>query len=221
MNASADTLRTVGVLGVGKSGSAIARQAIKAGYEVTVATAQPAEEIALLTEIVIPGATAVADHEVVQADLVVVSIPLPKYRSLNPELFAGKTVIDVMNYWAPTDGVIDDFENTDRTSSEVIQDYLPGATLVKTLNHIGYHDLEADDRAPSAPDRRALAVASDHDDAKTLVIPFINALGYDAVDAGPLSAGRHFQTGTEIFNGSHTTEQMQALLDAAHTPAHS
>lgn len=221
MNAPAETIRTVGVLGVGKSGSAIARQALKAGYEVKVATAQPAEEIAMLTEIVIPGATAVEDHEVVQADLVIVAVPLPKYRSLDPKLFAGKTVIDVMNYWAPTDGTINDFEDTTRTSSEVIQDYLSGASLVKTLNHIGYHDLEADDREPGAPDRRALAVASDHDDAKAKVATFIEALGYDAVDAGLLSAGRIYQPGTEIFNGSHTAGQMQELLTPVHVHSHS
>lgn len=217
MNAPAEPIRTVGILGVGKSGSAIARQALKAGYQVTVATAQPAEEIAMLTEIVIPGATAVADHEVTQADLVIVAIPLPKYRSIDPQLLVGKTVIDVMNYWAPTDGVIDDFEDTVRTSSEVIQNYLSDAKLVKTLNHIGYHDLEADDRQPGASDRRALAVASDHDDAKALVTSFIDRLGYDVVDAGELATGRIFQPGTEIFNGSHTTEQMQAILASAHT----
>lgn len=219
MNTPAGPVRTVGVLGVGKSGSAIARQALKAGHEVKVATAQPAEEIRMLTEIVIPGATAVEDREVVEADLVIVAVPLPKYRSLDPELLAGKTVLDVMNYWAPTDGELDDFEQDSRTSSEVIQDHLAGSTLVKTLNHIGYHDLEADDREPGAADRRALAVASDHDDAKALVASFIDSLGYDVVDAGPLRAGRLYQPGTEIFNGSHTKEQMQAVLASA--PAHS
>lgn len=219
MNTPADSIRTVGVLGVGKSGSAIARQALKAGYKVKVATAQPAEEIRMLTEIVIPGAIAVDDHEIAAADLVIVAIPLPKYRSLDPELLAGKTVIDVMNYWAPTDGELDDFEQDSRTSSEVIQDHLAGSQLVKTLNHIGYHDLEADDREPGAADRRALAVASDHDDAKATVKIFIETLGYDAVDAGPLSAGHKFQPGTEIFNGSHTAGQMQGLLAAAY--AHS
>lgn len=220
MNPPEGPIRTVGILGVGKSGSAIARQALKAGYEVTVATAQPAEEIALLTEIVIPGATAVADHEVAEADLIIVAIPLPKYRSIDPQLLAGKTVIDVMNYWAPTDGIIDDFEDPDRTSSEVIQNYLSEAKLVKTLNHIGYHDLEADGREPGAADRRALAVASSHNDAKAQVQDFIENLGYDAVDAGPLTAGRHFQSGTEIFNGAHTQQQMRELLSDAFAPSH-
>lgn len=220
MNEPADTVRTVGVLGVGKSGSAIARQAVKAGYEVKVATAQPAAEIRLLTEIVIPGAAAVDDHEVVDADLVIIAIPLPKYRSLDPAMFAGKTVIDVMNYWAPTDGALPDFEHTSCTSSEVIQAHLTGAKLVKSLNHIGYHDLEADDREAGAADRRALAVAGDHDDAKELVADFIDRLGYDVVDAGALAAGRIFQPGTEIFNGSHTETQLRGLLPATSEHSH-
>ncbi|MGP6173617.1 NADPH-dependent F420 reductase [Corynebacterium sp. A21] len=215
MNAPVEPIHTVGILGVGKVGSAIARQAQKAGYQVKVATAQPAEEIRLLTEIVIPGATAVDAHEAADADLVIVAVPLPKYRSVDPGMLAGKTVIDVMNYWSPTDGALDDFENDARTSSEVIQDHLAGSKLVKTLNHIGYHDLEADDRVPGAADRRALAVVSDHDEAKELVSGFIDRLGYDVVDAGSLAAGRIFQPGTTIFNGSHTGTEMHRILAAA------
>jgi len=40
------------------------------------------------------------------------------------------------------------------------------------------------------------------------------------VDAGPLEAGRAFQPGTEIFNGSHTAEQLRSLLAADREPVH-
>jgi predicted dinucleotide-binding enzyme len=49
-------MRTVADLGVGRVGSAVARATVKAGYDVRVAGSGPAEDIALLTEIVIPGA---------------------------------------------------------------------------------------------------------------------------------------------------------------------
>ena len=134
--------RTIGILGAGRVGTAVARQALKASYDVKIATSKPADEIALLVEIITPGAVAVTAAEAAGADIIVVAVPLHKYRSLDPDILAGRTVIDAMNYWAPIDGEIDDFENDERTSSEIVQAYLSGSEIVKTLNHIGYHDLE-------------------------------------------------------------------------------
>jgi predicted dinucleotide-binding enzyme len=211
--------RTVGILGAGRVGTAVARQALKAGFDVRIATAKPADEIALLVDIVTPGAVAVTAAEAARADIVVVAVPLHKYRTLDPDILAGRTVIDAMNYWAPIDGEIDDFERDERTSSEIVQAYLSGSDVVKTLNHIGYHDLEEDGREAAAGDRRALVLSGGSDAAKALVIGFIERLGYDAVDAGPLEVGRVFQPGTEIFNGSHSAEQLRSILAADREPA--
>lgn len=219
MATDADAPRSIGILGAGRVGTAVARQALRAGFDVTIATAQPAGEIAMLVEIVTPGAVAVDAAEAAAADLVVIAIPLHKFRTLDPALFAARTVIDVMNYWAPIDGTIDDFENDPRSTSEVVQAFLEGARVVKTLNHIGYHELEEDSLPSGDPRRRALAVAGDDDDAKRLVLGFIDRLGYDAVEAGSLAAGRAFHPGTEIFTGSHTAAQLRALLEAAAQPA--
>jgi hypothetical protein len=203
---------TIGILGAGRVGTALARQAVKAGYRVRIATAQPAADIELLVNIVTPGAEAVEASVAAASDLVIVAIPLHKYRSLNPALLAGKVVIDAMNYWAPVDGVHDDFEADARTSSEVVARFLPDARIVKTLNHIGYHELEEDDRPAGHPERRALAVAGDDPAATALVRGFIDRLGYDAVDAGPLSAGRAFQPATAIFTGSYAAPALTALV---------
>lgn len=213
-------VHTIGILGAGRVGTAVARQALAADFEVKIATAKPAEEIAMIVEIVTPGASAVEAAAAVESDLVIVAVPLHKYRTLDPKLLAGKTVIDVMNYWAPIDGTIDDFEQDPRTSSEIVQAFFSESQVVKSLNHIGYHELEEDGQPADSPDRRALAVASDHPEAKQLVSVFLDRLGYDPVDAGPLAAGRAFQPGTDIFNGSHTAPQMHALLEAALHPSH-
>lgn len=205
----------IGILGAGRVGTAIARQAIKAGYRVRIATAQPAAENALLVDIVTPGAIAVEAAEAAAADLVIVAIPLHKYRTLNPDDMADRVVIDVMNYWAPVDGVFDDFESDARTTSEIVAELLGRSRVVKTLNHIGYHELEDDDKPAGHAERRALALAGDDAAAKTLVAEFIDRLGYDAVDAGPLAAGRAFQPATEVFTGSHQAAGLRALLRGA------
>ena len=202
---------TIGVLGAGRVGTAVGRQAVRAGHTVKIATGRPADDIKLITEIIVPGAEAVNKEQLRGADIIVVAVPLHKYRSIDTALLQGHTVIDTMNYWAPVDGVMDEFESGASTS-EVIEEFLGDVKLVKTLNHIGYGDLEVDSLPAGDSSRRALVLASDHGDAKELIAEFIDSMGYDAVDAGPLAAGRAMENGTEIFNGRHTAAEAKALL---------
>lgn len=204
---------TIGILGAGRVGTAVGRQAVRAGHTVKLATSRPAEDIKLLTEVVVPGAVAVNKEDLPGADIIIVAVPLHKYRSIDTSVLRGAVVIDTMNYWAPIDGVMEEFE-AERSTSEVIAEFFGDVRMVKTLNHIGYGEVEVDSCEPGHPKRRALAVASDDDAAKATVLEFIDSLGYDAVDAGPLAAGHAFENGTEIFNGRHTQEQVQALLNA-------
>ncbi len=201
----------IGVLGAGRVGTAVARQAVRAGHTVTIATGKPADDIRLLTEVIVPGATAVDRQDLRGADIIVLAVPLHKYQSVDTSVLRDKVVIDTMNYWAPVDGFMDEFE-TGTSTSEVIADFLGAARVVKTLNHIGYGDLEVDSYPAGDPHRRALAVASDDAEAKSLVSEFIDSLGYDPVDAGPLAAGKAFENGTEIFNGRHGAARMRELL---------
>lgn len=69
------------------------------------------EDIALVVEIMVPGAKAdTAENVIAAANIVVLALPLSKYRSLSPELLTDKIVVDAMNYWAPTDETIAEFE---------------------------------------------------------------------------------------------------------------
>lgn len=204
---------TVGILGAGRVGTAVARQAVKAGYDVLVATSRPPEEISLIVELVAPGAKAVSAEVASQADIVVLALPLNRFRNLPPERLAGRVVIDAMNYWAPTDGDLPDFE-TGATSTEIVQRHLAEARLVRTLNHIGYHELEEQALPAGHAQRQAMALASDDAAAKAVVAGFIDRIGYDPVDAGPLAAGRKFATGTPLFGNRLKREEMEALLAA-------
>ena len=137
------------VLGAGHVGPVIARLAIKAGYPVAIATSGDPEDIALITELIIPGAQPRwASDAVADADIVVLAIPLHRFGDIDPTLLDGKLVVDAMNYWPASDGALSDFERGG--SSEIVARRLTGSTVVKALNHIGYHELE--DRArPPAP----------------------------------------------------------------------
>jgi predicted dinucleotide-binding enzyme len=186
------------VLGAGHVGPVIARLALGAGYPVAIATSGDPEDIALITELVIPGAQPRwAVDAVADADIVVLTIPLHRFLDMNPALLTGKVVVDAMNYWPASDGVLKPFE--DGGSSEIVARRLTGSTVVKALNHIGYHELEDRARPAGARDRRAAGVASDDPAASAAVARLIDRVGYDPVRLANLRAGRVLQPGGPVF----------------------
>ncbi len=186
------------VLGAGHVGPVIARLAIRAGYPVAIATSGDPEDIALITELVIPGAQPRwASDAVADADIVVLAIPLHRFGDIDPALLDGKVVVDAMNYWPASDGVLNAFE--DGGSSEIVARRLPGSTVVKALNHIGYHELEDRARPAGDPDRRAAGVASDDPAAAATIARVVDRIGYDPVRLGSLRAGRALQPGGPVF----------------------
>lgn len=203
---------TIAVLGAGRVGTAVARQALRAGYEVLIAASGDPADIELLASIMAPGARAVTAAEAAAVgDIVVLSIPLGKVTTLDPATLDGKIVVDAMNFWAETDGTLAGLEAA-VSSSHLVAGVLPGARLVKTLNHIGYHDLDTDHSPAGSPGRRALAVAGDDHEASAVVAEFIDTIGFDVVDAGPLLAGLALEPGTTVFTGVHTRAELEALL---------
>ena len=69
------------------------------------------------------------------AEIVVLAIPLHRFLGIDPALLSGKLVVDAMNYWPASDGVLSAFEHGG--SSEIVARRLAGLTVVKALNHIG------------------------------------------------------------------------------------
>ncbi|MBC9247438.1 NADPH-dependent F420 reductase [Paracoccus sp. 11-3] len=206
--------KIIGILGAGRVGTAIARRALAAGYEVRVASSRPASDIALVLQFTAPGAVAADASDVIaQSDVIVLALPLSKYRSLPADQLAGKIVIDTMNYWAPTDGTLTEFEGAP-SSSEVVADYLTGARLVRSFNHMGYHEMDGEARPAGDPDRRAMAVAGDDAQARSIVADIIDRMGFDPVDAGRLANARDFAIGTPVFGAPLGRHDLQAALRA-------
>lgn len=189
------SLSKLAVLGAGHVGPVVARLAIKSGYQVSIAHSGDPEDIALITEVVIPGAEARwAADAVADADAVVLAMPLHRFAVVDPGLLSGKLVIDAMNYWADTDGELSAFGHVG--TSEIVARRLAGATVVKSLNHIGYHDLEDGARAP---DRLAVGVAGDEPSAVHAVAEMVDRIGFDPVRLESLRFGRVLEPGGPVF----------------------
>ena len=186
------------VLGAGHVGPVIARLAIKAGYPVGIATSGDPENLALITELMIPGAQPRwARDAIAEADVVVLAMPLHRFDEIDPSLLNGKLVVDAINYWPATEGVLEAFEYGG--SSEIVARRLAGSVVVKALNHIGYHELEGRARPAGAPDRRAAGVAGDDPPAVATIAGLIDRIGYDPVRLGSLRAGRVLEPGGPVF----------------------
>ncbi len=151
-----DDLR-LGVVGAGKIGTAIARAAVAGGYDVAVSWSGAVERIELIVEVLAPGARALTTHDVVRhAGLIVLAVPMHRFRELPDDLFAGKILVDAMNYWEETDGVDQDLATAPMGTSVVVQQT---ARVVKGLDHLWYSKFDQGRRPRGAPDRLAMAAA--------------------------------------------------------------
>src|SRR5688500_4802237 len=118
-------MTTVGIIGSGQIGSAIARLAIQAGHHVVLSNSRGPETIADTIVELGPWASAATSWEAAKAgDIVVVSVPLSAFPHLPALALMGKTVIDTCNYGPKRDGHISELDDTSFTSSELLQRYL-------------------------------------------------------------------------------------------------
>ncbi|MDO9485914.1 MAG: NADPH-dependent F420 reductase [Actinomycetota bacterium] len=198
-------MTTIGLIGSGKIGGTVARLAAAAGYDVVLSNSRGPETLVELAEEIGPRARAGTVTQAAEAgDIVVVTIPLKAYLSVPSDPLRGKIVIDTNNYYAQRDGTIAELDDESTTTSELLQAHLPESHVVKLFNNIWYGALAVLGRPAGEPDRSALTLAGNDETAKASVVQFLDRIGYDAVDAGPLSEGWRFQRDTPAYAGLYS-----------------
>jgi len=203
---------TVGILGAGKVGTVLARLLIAAGYRVMIAASGHPSRIALIVDVLAAGAVAASAEEVARdSDIVILALPLGKYRTVPGALLEGKLVIDAMNYWWEVDGIRDDLDDPRLATSELVQAFLPRSRVVKAFNHMGYHDLDEGPTPPGTPGRKAIGIAGDDDRDLATVAAIVDSVGFDPVPVGTLHDSISLQPGSELFGANYTAD---AVLDA-------
>lgn len=225
-------MTVLGLIGSGHIGGTLARLAVDAGVDVVLSNSRGPETLADLAAQLGPHARAATAEEAAHAgDLVVVTIPFHAYRTVPREALAGKTVLDTTNYYPQRDGTVPELESGQATSSELLQQHLDQSHVVKVFNNIYFAHLAALPRPKGSAERSALPIAGDDADAKAQTTALLDALGYDALDVGPLAEGWRFQPGTPVYGppyaqgsvanfaevpaGPGPTAQIAALLAAA------
>ena len=216
---------TLGIIGSGNIGSGVARLAVAAGLNVVIANSRGPESLQDLVAELGPLAQAgTVEDAAERGDAVVLSIPLKAVQDLPEGLLAGKVVLDTSNYYPSRDGRIAELDAGTVTTSELVSSWLPGARYVKAFNNILAHHLPQLARPAGTDERSALPIAGDDEQAKAEAAALIDALGYDTVDAGPLSETWRFEPEsagyTRIYLADPSTPDDQLLSSApAPTPA--
>lgn len=209
-------MTTIGFIGSGNIGSAIARAAIARGDEVVLSNSRGPETLAQLVSELGEHARAATPAEAAAAgDLVVVTVPFHAVNDLPVEPFLGKIVMDTNNYYPQRDGVSDEIESGAITVSGVLQRHLVDARVVKAFNHIQAPQIISTATPSGTPGRRALAIAGDDEHAKRAVADFIDGIGFDVVDVGPLSESWRIDAGTPGYGPELTAAELEAALSAA------
>ncbi len=204
-------MNRVGIVGAGKLGTALARAAVDAGFEVVVTSRDP-EATRLIIEVLVPGAQVGTLEGVSQSDVIVLALPLLRIRDLPPRLFEGRVVVDAINWWQPVDGDIERFGVGVAQTSRYVSDHFPGANVAKALNQLGYHDVEDGRRPKGAPDRLGVAVAGDDAEAVKTVMDFVDRLGFDPVAAGTLEEGQSLGPGGPAFGVAMSASDLKRAL---------
>jgi hypothetical protein len=181
-------MTTIGIIGAGHIGSQVARAAIAVGYDVVISNSRGPETLAdLVAELGPKARAATAEDAAAAGDFVLVAVPLHSYAQVPVAPLAGKVVIDANNYYFERDGRIPTLDRGLDTTSGMLQRHLVDSFVAKGFNHIMAADITTDGKPAGAEDRRALATASDFEEAAELVQRFYDELGFDTVNVGPLA----------------------------------
>lgn len=204
-------MTTVGIIGAGHIGSTLARGLVDRGYDVVISNSRGPETLSgLVAELGAKATAATATDAAAAGDLVIVTVPLKDYQDVPVAPLAGKVVLDTNNYYWERDGRIAALEEKRTTTSGLLQEHLPDSKVAKAFNHIMSEDILTDGTPAGTENRRALATASDFDEAAAVVTDLYDRFGYDTVNIGPLADSWR----VERDQPAYVTRQNAAELEA-------
>jgi 8-hydroxy-5-deazaflavin:NADPH oxidoreductase len=178
---------SIGIIGSGAIGTALARTLSRAGIEATISNSRGPDSLKDLVRELAPSIKAGTREEAAGADIVLVAVnwtKLPAAMAGLPD-WKGRIVVDANN---PVEAPL--FKPADlggRVSSAVFADLAPGARVVKAFNHLRAELLASDPRSDGG--QRVLFYSGDDTAAKGEIAALIERLGFAGIDLGPLEVG--------------------------------
>jgi len=178
---------TIGIIGSGAIGTALAQTLSRAGIKATISNSRGPDSLKDLVRELGRSIKAGTREEVARADIVFVAVnwtKLPVAMAGLPD-WKGRIVVDANN---PIEAPL--FKPADlggRVSSQVFAGLVPGARVVKAFNHLRAELLATDPRSDGG--QRVLFYSGDDTAAKSEIEALIERLGFVGIDLGSLEVG--------------------------------
>ncbi|GGY30497.1 NADPH-dependent F420 reductase [Pseudoduganella albidiflava] len=189
-NTATSTVKSVGIIGAGAIGQAIAKQLVRAGIDVILSNSRGPASLAGAVDALGPHATAGTPQQAAQADIVFVSVNWSRLEEALAGIdWTGRIVIDANNpVLLPGYRLA---ELGGRNSSQVFASLVPGARVVKAFNTLLAAVLASDPHEGGG--RRVVFQSGDDREAKAVVAGLIERLGFAGIDLGSLEVGGALQ----------------------------
>jgi predicted dinucleotide-binding enzyme len=177
----------IAIIGTGNVGAALAQGLAGKGHALVLGVRDLAKAEALATatgaRLTSPAAAAA------EAEVVILALPWRVAEGALTVLgdLAGKVVIDCMNPLGMVDGALGLVVGHTDSGAEMVQRWLPGARVVKTLNQVGAEIMARNNNLQQRP---VQFVAGDDPAAKAVAMGLLADLGFEALDAGALRQAR-------------------------------
>jgi 8-hydroxy-5-deazaflavin:NADPH oxidoreductase len=189
MIAQRSSAMKIGIIGSGNVGGALGIRWAQCGHSVVFGSRKPdSDEITQLVARAGASARAAALAEAAQkSDVLLLATPWPVAKEVLSGLghLAGKIVIDATNPLLPQFSGLE--YGTTTSGGEHVARWAKGAKVVKAFNTVGYNILE---NAAFGAERPAMFYCGDDVTTKQTVHQLAEELGFDGIDAGPLSQAR-------------------------------
>lgn len=182
---------TIGILGAGAIAQALAKRLIAGGYTVVISNRRGPASLAALAAELGPGVSAGTVEDAAGAGVVIIAIPWSQLPGTLGRITSwdNRVVIDTTNPIEPPHFTVADLG--DRTSSEVVEDLVPGARLVKAFNTLTPSLLAREPR--EAGGHRVIFYCGNDGEAKSTVNAMLATCGFAGIDLGDLATGGRLQ----------------------------
>ncbi|KAJ4854322.1 NADP oxidoreductase coenzyme f420-dependent domain-containing protein [Trichoderma breve] len=211
-----DIPRQIAIIGAGVVGTALATQLIHAGNSVSISNSRGPESLRDVERTT--GAKAMDTKRAVsEADVVILAIPmsgiLPLQPLLQSSLRPDTILIDACNYYPTRDG------NIQPLDEGVVESVWMSKTfshpVVKALNNIVALNIASSSKTKGSPKRVALPVSGEDDKSVAVVMELVEAMGFDAFNAGQLADSWRQQPGQPAYCTEPNLKELVSLLSSA------
>ena len=177
----------IGIIGSGNVGGALGTRWALAGHQVTFGSRNPASDEMRQLTAQAGGRAASFQDTAAASEVLLVATPWPATRQVVEGLgdLAGKVVIDATNPLKPDLSGLE--VGTTTSAGEQVAGWARGAKVVKAFNTVGYNIMENPAFGAARP---VMFYCGDDAGAKAKVKPLVEQLGFDAIDAGPMTQAR-------------------------------